>query len=68
MEGVIRKKIDKGFGFISQEGPEKDLFFSGSSLVGGTFDGLQEGDKVTCDVAPLEKAPSKNNAVNVQRM
>jgi CspA family cold shock protein len=64
MQGVIKKKIDKGFGFITVEGQEKDLFFHSKSLVGVTFDEIQEGDKVTFDVEDSPKGP---NAVNVQR-
>lgn len=65
MNGVIKKKIDKGFGFISQEDQEKDLFFHSNSLVGVTFEELQEGDKVSFEV---EDSPKGKNAVNVQRM
>ena len=50
MNGVIKKKTPKGFGFISQDGQAKDLFFHGNSLVGITFDELQEGDNVSFDV------------------
>lgn len=64
MNGVIKKKTDRGFGFISQEGQEKDLFFHSNSLAGVTFDELQEGDKVTFEV---EDSPKGKNAVNVQR-
>lgn len=65
MNGVIKKKTDRGFGFISQEGQEKDLFFHSNSLVGVTFDELQEGDKVTFEV---EDSPKGKNAVNIQRI
>ena len=64
MNGVIKKKIDKGFGFITVPGQEKDLFFHSKSLVGVTFDELQEGDNVTFEVEDSPKGP---NAVNVQR-
>jgi CspA family cold shock protein len=64
MTGVIKKKTDKGFGFITAEGMEKDLFFHSKSLVGVTFDELQEGDKVTFET---EESPKGMNAVNVQR-
>lgn len=65
MTGTIKKKIEgKGFGFITAEGLEKDLFFHTNSLVGVTFDELKEGDAVTFEKADSPKGP---NAVNVQR-
>jgi len=63
MKGVIKKKTDKGFGFITVEGQDKDLFFHSNSLVGVTFDDLQEGDNVTFE---SEQSPKGPNAVNVQ--
>jgi CspA family cold shock protein len=63
MNGVIKKKTDKGFGFITVEGQDKDLFFHSNSLVGVTFDDLQEGDNVTFE---SEQSPKGPNAVNVQ--
>ena len=50
MKGTIKKKTDRGFGFISREGEAKDLFFHSKDLVGVTFDELQEGDEVTFEV------------------
>ncbi len=64
MKGVIKKKIDKGFGFITPEGQEKDLFFHKNSLVDVSFDELQEGDSVTFE---SEQSPKGMNAVNVKR-
>jgi len=64
MTGIIKKKMEKGFGFISVEGQSKDLFFHSNSLVGVTFDEIQEGDKVSFEVEDSQKGP---NAVNVQR-
>ena len=64
MNGVIKKKTDKGFGFITVEGQEKDLFFHSKSLVDITFDQLNEGDAVTFDVQDSPKGP---NAVNVRK-
>lgn len=64
MQGIIKKKTDRGFGFITAEGMDKDLFFHSKSLVGVTFEELQEGDKVSFDV---EDSPKGKNAVNVQR-
>lgn len=64
MNGVIKKKTEKGFGFIAQEGQEKDLFFHSNSLVGVTFNDLREGDNVTFEV---EESPKGLNAVNVKK-
>ena len=64
MNGVIKKKTDKGFGFITVEGQEKDLFFHSNSLVDVTFDEIKEGDKVSFDVEESQKGP---NATNVKR-
>ena len=64
MTGVVKKLMDKGFGFITIEGQAKDLFFHKNSLVGVTFEELHEGDSVTFETEESEKGP---NAVNVQR-
>ena len=64
MNGVIKKKTDKGFGFITVAGQDKDLFFHSNSLVDVTFDELKEGDSVTFDV---EDSPKGKNATNVKR-
>ncbi len=64
MNGVVKKKTDKGFGFITPDGQEKDLFFHSNSLVGVSFDELREGDRVSFEV---EESPKGPNAVNVQK-
>lgn len=65
MTGTIKKLVsDKGFGFISQPGQEKDLFFHSKALVGVQFNDLNEGDEVSFEV---EDSPKGKNAVNVQR-
>ena len=61
MNGTIKKKTDKGFGFIAQDGVEKDLFFHANDLVGITFDELQEGAKVTFDITNSEKGQNAKN-------
>jgi CspA family cold shock protein len=64
MKGTIKKKTDKGFGFITAEGMAKDLFFHSNSLVGVDFDSLSEGDMVTFET---EESPKGLSAVNVKR-
>jgi CspA family cold shock protein len=65
MNGVIKRKTDKGFGFIAVEGQDKDLFFHSNSLVDVTFDEIKEGDAVTFD---MEDSPKGPNAINVKRV
>lgn len=65
MNGVIKKKMEKGFGFIAIEGQAKDLFFHSNSLVGITWDEIKEGDNVTFET---EETPKGLNAVNVKRV
>ena len=60
-QGTIAKKMDKGFGFIKQEGVEKDLFFHAKDLNGVEFDALKEGDAVTFDVGSGPKGPFAQN-------
>jgi CspA family cold shock protein len=64
MTGTIKRLTDKGFGFITGEGLQKDLFFHSNSLVGVTFDELKEGDAVSFET---EQSPKGLNAVNVKR-
>ncbi|MCR4330611.1 MAG: cold shock domain-containing protein [Patescibacteria group bacterium] len=63
--GTITRLTDRGFGFISREGAEKDLFFHSNELQNVQFNDLREGDKVTFEVAEGQKGP---NAVNVNRV
>jgi len=64
MTGTIKRLTDKGFGFITAEGLQKDLFFHKNSLVGVTFDELKEGDTVSFET---EESPKGLNATNIQR-
>jgi cold shock protein len=54
--------LRNGFGFITQEGEDKDLFFHLNELQGVAFDDLREGDKVTFEVG---EGPKGKNAVQV---
>jgi len=61
MKGTIKTKTDRGFGFISSDGEEKDIFFHSSDLSGVTFEELQQGAKVEFDVETGDKGPSAKN-------
>lgn len=56
-QGKIKKLTDKGFGFITQDGKNEDLFFHMSSLDGVQFDDLQEGQKVEFSIGNGPKGP-----------
>ena len=61
MNGTIKTKTDKGYGFIAREGEEKDLFFHSNDLSGVSYDELQEGAAVAFDVEDGDKGPSAKN-------
>jgi CspA family cold shock protein len=60
-QGTIKRLTDKGFGFIAQEGEDKDLFFH-SNDVNGDYDDLKEGQEVSFSV---EEGQKGLNAVDV---
>lgn len=64
IQGMIKKKADRGFGFISF-GNNEEIFFNSNSLVGVTIDELQEGDSVLFEIIQQEKGTI---AVNVNRV
>lgn len=62
---IARLQTERGFGFITREGSDKDLFFHSSELVGVQFAELKEGDKVQFEVGEGPKGP---NATKVSRI
>ena len=65
MQGTIKRLTDKNFGFITQEGEEKDLFFHANELVDVDFSQLSEGDVVSFEVTQSPKGPA---AVQVKKV
>lgn len=65
VEGIIKTLTDRGFGFISIDGEEKDLFFHSNELVDVTYAELKEGDKVSFEKGT---SPKGSNATNIKRI
>jgi cold shock protein len=65
MEGTIKNLTDKGFGFITVDGEEKDLFFHKNELKDVTYEDLKVGDRVSFEKADSPKGP---NATGVTRI
>ena len=68
MSGMAQGRVkwfndQKGFGFITVEGEEKDVFVHYSAIVGAGFKSLQEDQLVEFDIQQGSKGPQ---AVNVR--
>jgi len=62
-QGTVKTVTDKGFGFITREGSDKDVFYHENSLEGDLAERkLKVGDVVTFDV---EETPKGINATNI---
>ena len=62
-KGTVKTVTDKGFGFITKEGSEKDIFYHENSLEGDLANRkLKVGDVVSYDV---EETPKGLNATNI---
>jgi len=66
MNGIVKKKNDRGFGFITPDGETTDVFFHSSALEGVTFEALQEGAHVTFNLEQGERGPSAKNVKLVE--
>ena len=65
MTGTIKTLTEKGFGFITVEGQEKDLFFHSNDLQGVSYNELKVGDTLSFDIVDGEKGPSAKNVTKV---
>lgn len=62
-KGTVKTVTDKGFGFITKEGSEEDIFYHENSLEGDLANRkLKVGDVVSYDV---EETPKGLNATNI---
>lgn len=61
--GTVKTVTDRGFGFITTEGSDKDVFFHEKSLTGElAVRKLKVGDNVSFDI---EETPKGKNATNI---
>ncbi len=67
-EGTVKWFNDaKGFGFITQDGEDKDIFVHYTAVSGEGFKTLREGDRVSFDLVESSKGLQASNvAVAVQ--
>ena len=55
----------KGYGFITREDGEKDLFVHHTAIQGDGFKSLNEGERVEFDVVDGQKGPAAENVTRV---
>jgi CspA family cold shock protein len=55
----------KGYGFISRDNGQSDLFVHFSAVQAEGFKSLAEGDEVEFDVTPSDKGPKADNVTKL---
>ena len=64
MEGIVKKWLDRGFGFIAVEGQDDEVFVHHTALDGVSE--LREGQKVEFEVEDGPKGPRASNVKVVE--
>jgi CspA family cold shock protein len=57
---------DKGFGFITRDDGEKDVFCHHSAIRGQGFKSLSEGQKVEFEVVAGQKGPAAEDVAKIE--
>ncbi|HBO90875.1 MAG TPA: cold-shock protein [Acidobacteria bacterium] len=66
MSGTVKWFNDsKGYGFLTRDDGEKDVFVHHSAIQGTGFKSLSEGERVEFDVVQGQKGPAAENVVKV---
>ncbi|HEY8415695.1 MAG TPA: cold-shock protein [Thermaerobacter sp.] len=64
MTGTVKWfNAEKGYGFITRDDGQGDVFVHFSAIVGTGYRTLEEGQKVTFDIVEGEKGPKAQNVV-----
>jgi cold shock CspA family protein len=63
--GTIKKKFEKGYGFIQEEDSEKDMFFHAREVVDPGFEKLRIGISVNYLIGKSKKGPEAISIVAI---